>query len=1265
MAQDTKISIAYKIEGVDGGFKKLTVDAEAFRKLMEANVTEVEKMKKSFMDFAVISNGIKNFEGSVNALTGALTSVTGENMEFDKAMKAANTMAGKDSEGFRKLKDEVAELAKQLPIARDELANGLYQVISNGVPESNWLEYLQTSAKSAVGGIADINKVVGVTSTVIKNYGMEWSAAADIQDKIQLTAKNGVTSFEQLAQALPRVTGNAATLGVTIDELLGTFATLTGVSGNTAEVSTQLAAIFTALVKPSSEAAKMAAQMGIQFDAAAIKAAGGFQQFLTQLDKSIKAYATANGVLEQEVYSKLFGSAESLRALIPLQGELADKFTDNVSSMVNSAGTMEAAFNDMASTGEAVTQMLRNKLAAFLDVVAGVTSAAQPYVTFTAALLTTASNAMILVEAMKQLHITQYMVALRTKLLSGLLVALGHKGKSTAVLIRVFSGALKGGAYSATAFKIALRGLVIATGVGAAIYALTSVISFFVSSADKASEKTQKLIDTEEQARSEAERYKRIQEEENSIKNKTKALIDVNIAKLKAFNGTKEEEKKLVNEMNNTYGDTMGYFSSVASWYDALIANSEAYCRQMVLETRTRKLANLIAEKEQSRDDLQKSIDSGELSTQRETREKSRASANSYYQTGAVREEIIGTSELEQAQQKVETIDKDLNDLNGQLKSVVEVASTLDFKVKGSNTRPDLGENNKGVSKYTEKEKTRLQEINDLIAKSKEKYINTSDSEREEIRKNILELNKEKQAIEQLYVEAERPTTLSTFEDIAKEISYQRTLRQKAKVEDIAGIDAEIKRLEDLREERELSAHTPVPIEEIQTYKQLNDELSYYNALLQSGSEEVRIFARKNINALNEVKEKWDKTLVELKKPGDISTLDTIGKLEEAINFYQARQKEASEDEIQEIQKTIDAYERKRNALQRGIEIPSMLREADDINRLTGREYKLKIRSMGFEELTEKIRELQKMLNDMDHPVTETQRRDIESLISTYEKWRREGIDTFETFRNGWGSVKGIGDSVDSLTDTIEGNGNAWQKLTGIVDGFIQIYEGIKAIIGIINTVTTATEHHTAATIAETSATSTQTSATIAQTSATIAETSASTANTAAKSSEAVANATSSGAKMPFPINIAAIAAGVAAVVGALAVVGKFADGGIVGGNSPTGDRLLARVNSGEMILNKSQQSNLFSFIRNTGANIRDLGIPRFAAGGIVSGPTLGLVGEYAGAKNNPEVIAPLNKLRDLIGNDENGANGRVEFEIRGDRLYGLLRKYERNKNRT
>ena len=149
MAQDTRICIAYKIEGIGGGFKNLTVDAEAFRKLMEATVSEADKLKKSFMDFSTISNGFKNTGVAVTELSGALSQFAGEHMDFDKAMKAANTMAGKDSTGFRKLKDEISELAKQLPIARDELANGLYQVISNGVPESDWLEYLYTSARSA------------------------------------------------------------------------------------------------------------------------------------------------------------------------------------------------------------------------------------------------------------------------------------------------------------------------------------------------------------------------------------------------------------------------------------------------------------------------------------------------------------------------------------------------------------------------------------------------------------------------------------------------------------------------------------------------------------------------------------------------------------------------------------------------------------------------------------------------------------------------------------------------------------------------------------------------------------------------------------------------------------------------------------------------------------------------------------------------------------------------------------------------------------
>lgn len=68
------------------------------------------------------------------------------------------------------------------------------------------------------------------------------------------------------------------------------------------------------------------------------------------------------------------------------------------------------------------------------------------------------------------------------------------------------------------------------------------------------------------------------------------------------------------------------------------------------------------------------------------------------------------------------------------------------------------------------------------------------------------------------------------------------------------------------------------------------------------------------------------------------------------------------------------------------------------------------------------------------------------------------------------------------------------------------------------------------------------------------------------------------------------------------------------------------------------------------------LSMPKFAKGGIAYGPTLGLFGEYPGAANNPEVVAPLNRLRSLLG-ESDGGGGRVQFEIKGRRLVGVLAK--------
>jgi hypothetical protein len=72
-------------------------------------------------------------------------------------------------------------------------------------------------------------------------------------------------------------------------------------------------------------------------------------------------------------------------------------------------------------------------------------------------------------------------------------------------------------------------------------------------------------------------------------------------------------------------------------------------------------------------------------------------------------------------------------------------------------------------------------------------------------------------------------------------------------------------------------------------------------------------------------------------------------------------------------------------------------------------------------------------------------------------------------------------------------------------------------------------------------------------------------------------------------------------------------------------------------------------------------GTKKFANGGIISGPTMGLMGEYPGARSNPEVVAPLDKLKDLMG----GGGGSLEARISGNDLLILMNKAQRNNNTT
>ena len=179
----------------------------------------------------------------------------------------------------------------------------------------------------------------------------------------------------------------------------------------------------------------------------------------------------------------------------------------------------------------------------------------------------------------------------------------------------------------------------------------------------------------------------------------------------------------------------------------------------------------------------------------------------------------------------------------------------------------------------------------------------------------------------------------------------------------------------------------------------------------------------------------------------------------------------------------------------------------------------------------------------------------------------------FADFRNNAndiiGGLEGIGNvvnSIESLSNALANGADAWTVFMGVVDTAATILQTVGSVMTAVNTITELLGATTASTAA-------------IDTAATSQEVANSQAKVAANSAEAISGATKSGAQLPFPLNIIAIAASLAAVIAGIAMIGNFADGGVIGGNSFHGDNMFARVNAGEMILNNKQQGNLFRLL--------------------------------------------------------------------------------------
>jgi len=253
--------------------------------------------------------------------------------------------------------DRLAEGVKDLSVASgrglDDLTKGLYDTISAGVDAGESIEFLGTASRLAVAGVTDVATSVDLLTTVVNAYGASADEAAIISDQLFATVQIGKTTVPELANAMQYVAGTASQAGISTQELLAAIAALT-LQGMPATVAARsLNQALLGFIKPSSEAAKKAAELGIGLNATTLQSEGligALEQIREGADGDIEAMA------------ELAGSTEALRALLALAGEGFGDFSGGLDSIGESAGGVGVAVGKMQETVEERMNRLKQQM---------------------------------------------------------------------------------------------------------------------------------------------------------------------------------------------------------------------------------------------------------------------------------------------------------------------------------------------------------------------------------------------------------------------------------------------------------------------------------------------------------------------------------------------------------------------------------------------------------------------------------------------------------------------------------------------------------------------------------------------------------------------------------------------------------------------------------------------------------------------------------------------------------------------------------------
>lgn len=182
---------------------------------------------------------------------------------FQSGITSLSTGAGELQSNLGMVSDGILSLAVSTGTSTKQLTDGMFMIESAGYHGAAGLAVLKTAAQGAKVGNADLGTTADAVTTIMKDYGIKATNSADAMNFLTAIVSNGKTRMQDLAGSMAAILPTSSAVGVSLNDVGGAMATMTGEGVPAANAATYLRQMLISLSSPAAAGAKSLAAIGL------------------------------------------------------------------------------------------------------------------------------------------------------------------------------------------------------------------------------------------------------------------------------------------------------------------------------------------------------------------------------------------------------------------------------------------------------------------------------------------------------------------------------------------------------------------------------------------------------------------------------------------------------------------------------------------------------------------------------------------------------------------------------------------------------------------------------------------------------------------------------------------------------------------------------------------------------------------------------------------------------------------------------------------